>query len=67
MTERVYSIEDDEPDLPDLEEGILPGVDLDLGSESDISGGDDLAHLDEANLYGNDVMVADEDEEPEEE
>lgn len=59
MTERIYSVEDDDPELPDLEEGVLPGVDLDLGSESEISGGNDLSRLDEENLYGNDVSLSD--------
>lgn len=52
----------DEESLPDLDEGILPGVDLDLGAESDISGGNDLAELDEENLYGNDVLIGDTEE-----
>jgi hypothetical protein len=41
----------------EIEEGVLPGVDLDLGSDTVISGGDDLAWADEENMYGNDVLV----------
>ncbi len=59
MNERIYSVENDDPEVPDLEEGVLPGVDLDLGSESEISGGDDLSRIDEENLYGNDVSLSD--------
>jgi hypothetical protein len=57
--------EDDE--IEDSGEGLLPGVDLQLGDDDEISGGDDLAALDEANLYGNDVIVDDEIEEIEDE
>jgi len=46
-----------EPTSSDLEEGKLPGVDLDLGSDTRISGGNDMADYDEENLYGNDVLV----------
>ena len=41
----------------ELEDGIIPGLDMQLGDDPDISGGDDLAELDEENLYGNDVLV----------
>ena len=57
MSERIYSVEDDDQEVPDLEEGILPGVDLDLGSETEISGGNDLSQMDEENMYGNDVAL----------
>ena len=59
MSERRRTDISDGELLPDLDEGVLPGVDLDLGADSDISGGDDLAELDEENLYGNDVIVGD--------
>ncbi len=49
----------------DLAEGRLPGIDLDLGSDSQISGGDDLANYDEENLYGNDVLVGSDDDDEE--
>lgn len=62
MTGRTRPIDDD-PELPDLEDGILPDVDLDLGSDTEISGGDDLALMDEENMYGNDVLVGPEDDE----
>lgn len=61
MTERPRPIDDD-PEIPDLEHGVLPDVDLDLGSDTEISGGDDLALMDEENMYGNDVLVGPEDE-----
>ena len=46
-------------DVPDPEEGELPGVDLQLGAPEELSGSGDegLATLDEANMYGNDVIV----------
>ena len=55
MSER--SLMDDDFDPEDLEDGIIPGLDLQLGDEPEISGGDDLAEQDEENLYGNDVLV----------
>ena len=57
----------DEGDLQDAEQGALPGVDLQLGDEVEISGGDDLADQDEENLYGNDVIISDEEDEIEDE
>ena len=52
----------DMPPYGDAEEGVLPGVDLTLGEELEISGGDDLAIQDEENMYGNDVVVDDEED-----
>jgi hypothetical protein len=43
----------------DPEEGVLPGVDLNLGQDEDIAGGDNLAGHDEQNMYGNDALVDD--------
>jgi hypothetical protein len=57
----------EDEEIEDSGEGLLPGVDLQLGDDDEISGGDDLAALDEANLYGNDVIVDDEIEEIEDE
>jgi hypothetical protein len=57
MNERNRIPQGEENELPDLEHGLLPGVDLDLGSDSDVSGGDDLSSIDEENLYGNDVII----------
>jgi hypothetical protein len=62
MTERDF--DPDALGLPsepgdDPEEGVLPGVDLQLGEDEEISGGDDLAEQDEENMYGNDVLVDD--------
>ena len=59
MIERKPNLADDViVDLDDdLEDGVLPGVDLQLGDDPEISGGDDLAEMDEENLYGNDVIV----------
>ena len=46
-------------DVPDPEEGELPGVDLQLGGPDEVAGSGDegLATLDEQNMYGNDVIV----------
>ena len=58
MVDRFRDVDGDiEAELPDLEDGVLPGVDLDLGSDTTISGGDDLAQFDEENMYGNDVFI----------
>ncbi len=51
----------DMPPYGDAEAGILPGIDLELGEDPEISGGDDLAEQDEENMYGNDVLVDEED------
>jgi hypothetical protein len=62
MTERDF--DPDALGLPpepedDPDEGVLPGVDLQLGEDEEISGGDDLAEQDEENMYGNDALVDD--------
>ena len=58
MVDRIRDVDGNlEAELPDVEDGVLPGVDLDLGSDTLISGGDDLARFDEENIYGNDVLV----------
>lgn len=59
MTERRMDPFQETSDAPDLEEGELPGVDLQLGGDEDLSGSGEegLAELDEENLYGNDVIV----------
>ena len=57
MTER----DSDDSLDDDAEDGILPGLDLGLGDEAEISGGDDLAEQDEENMYGNDVLTDDRD------
>ena len=57
MTDRRHDpfLEDEE----NLENGVIPRLDLQLGGDVEASGeGDDgLASLDEENLYGNDVSV----------
>ena len=64
MTERKPDPFEYESDEPNPEEGILPGVDLQLGGDDDAAGDNNLADLDEENLYGNDVIVdMEEDEE----
>jgi hypothetical protein len=58
MSERdVIPVDENDMPIQDPEDGILPGVDLQLGDDPAISGGDDLAEIDEENLYGNDVIV----------
>lgn len=62
MTERDF--DPDALELPaepedDAEDGVLPGLDLSLGEDEEISGGDDLAEQDEENMYGNDALVDD--------
>ena len=47
-------------DEPGPQDGILPGVDLQLGGDDAAAGDDNLATLDEENLYGNDVIVDEE-------
>jgi hypothetical protein len=46
-------------DDADPGEGVLPNLDLDLGGDEEAVGDadDDLASLDEENMYGNDVVV----------
>jgi len=44
----------------DIKDGIIPGLDLGLGEDDEISGGDDLAEQDEENMYGNDASRDDE-------
>ena len=61
MTDRNSDPFEDQSDQPDLEEGVLPGVDLQLGGDDDAAGDTNLDSMDEENLYGNDVIV-DEDE-----
>jgi hypothetical protein len=67
MTDRRPDPFQEDEEIVEPGEGLLPGVDLQLGDEDEVSGGDDLAALDEANLYGNDVIVDDEIEEIEDE
>ena len=55
MPERDF--DPDALDLPpepedDSDKGVLPGVDLQLGEDEEISGGDDLAEQDEENMFG---------------
>jgi hypothetical protein len=57
MTERKSDPFEDQADLADLEDGVLPGVDLQLGGDDDAAGDTNLDTLDEENLYGNDVIV----------
>jgi len=59
MTERRMDPFQETSDVPDLEEGELPDVDLQLGGDEALSGSGDqgLAELDEENMYGNDVIV----------
>jgi hypothetical protein len=62
MPERDF--DPDALDLPpepedDSDKGVLPGVDLQLGEDEEISGGDDLAEQDEENMFGNDALVDD--------
>ena len=61
MTERKPDPFENQSDQPDLEEGILPGVDLQLGGDDDAAGDTNLDTLDEENLYGNDVIVDEQD------
>jgi hypothetical protein len=60
MTERKPDPFEDQSDQLDLEDGVLPGVDLQLGGDDDAAGDTSLDTLDEENLYGNDVIVNDE-------
>lgn len=57
MTERRPDPFENEFDEPGPQDGILNGVDLQLGGDDDAAGDDTLATLDEENLYGNDVIV----------
>ncbi|HRA47114.1 MAG TPA: hypothetical protein PK819_03490 [Thermomicrobiales bacterium] len=58
MSERVRIGEEEfDVELPDPAEGRLRGVDLDLGVDTRIAGGKNLADHDEENMYGNDVPV----------
>jgi len=47
----------DQSRLPDPDEGVIPDLDMQFGDDPEISGGDDLAKMDEENLYGSDVIV----------
>ena len=57
MTKRTPDPFEDQNEVPDLEDGVLPGVDLQLGGDDDAAGDHNLDTLDEENLYGNDVLV----------
>jgi hypothetical protein len=59
MTERVtIGGEDFEIELPDAEAGIMPGLDLQLGSDEEAAGNEDQAGWDEENMFGNDVVTS---------
>lgn len=56
----------DQPYKDDPEDTLEPAVDLQLGGDEDLSGSGEegLAELDEENLYGNDVIVEGEFDDP---
>ena len=56
VRERIQMGDDEfEVELPNPADGRLHGVELDLGNDQSSSGGDNLADIDEENMYGNDV------------
>lgn len=57
MTERRPDPFEEIEDEPGPQDGILPGVDLQLGGDEETAGDDNLADVDEENMYGNDVNV----------
>lgn len=59
MTERRMDPFQETSDQPDPADGELPGLDLQLGGDPDLSGSgeDGPAEYDEENMYGNDVIV----------
>ena len=65
MTERKPDPFEYESDEMDPANGVLPGVDLQLGGDDEAAGDDNLAGLDEENMYDNDVIVDMEEEDEE--